>query len=134
MCIDIVRISPQGVVFDETEGKRNLRERSIRRATDRIKERFEGKSLRLKRITPGKFYSALTNRVYIGIRQINKRSKEGPEEVPAAWPSIVTERYHLRCPHQHIYLLLLSPYQVPRGRAGPYRRGAGTGAGAGLAA
>ncbi len=96
------------------------REKSIRRTTDRIKERFEGKSPRLKRITPGKIYSALTNRAYIGIRQINKRSKEGPEEVPAAWLPIVTEhlfqkaqmilkastdRYHRRGPHQHVYLL-----------------------------
>ena len=96
------------------------RERSIRRTTNRIRERFEGKSARLKRITPGKIYSALTNRAYIGIRQINKRSKEGPEEVPAAWLPIVTDhlfqnaqailkastdRYHRRGSERYIYLL-----------------------------
>jgi site-specific DNA recombinase len=96
------------------------REKSIRRTTDRIKERFEGKSPRLKRITLGKIYGALTNRAYLAIRQINKRSKESPEEVPAAWPPIITERlfqntrailqsykdrYHRRGPHQYLYLL-----------------------------
>jgi DNA invertase Pin-like site-specific DNA recombinase len=97
-----------------------VREKSIRRTTDRIKERFEGKSPRLKQITPGKIYGVLTNRAYLGIREIHKRSKEGPEEVPAAWPAIITERlfqktrailqaykdlYHRRGPHQYLYLL-----------------------------
>jgi site-specific DNA recombinase len=96
------------------------REKSIRRTTDRIKERFEGKSPRLKRITPGKVYGVLTNKAYIAIREIHKRSKESPEEVPAAWPPIITERlfqktrairqaykdrYHRRGPHQYLYLL-----------------------------
>jgi site-specific DNA recombinase len=96
------------------------REKSIRRTTDRIKERFEGKSPRLKRITPGKIYSALNNKGYIGIRQINTHSKEGREEVPAAWAPIVTERlfqkaqtilksntvrYHRRGPEHYLYLL-----------------------------
>ena len=96
------------------------REKSIRGTTDRIKERFEGKSPRLKRITLGKIYGALTNRAYLAIRQINKRSKESPEEVPAAWPPIIcerlfqktqtilkanTDRYHRRGPHRYIYLL-----------------------------
>lgn len=115
------------LLIDETEAavvraifQTYVRERSIRRTTDRIRERFQGKSTRLKRITSGKIYSALTNRAYIGIRQINKRSKEGPEEVPAAWLPIVTghlfqkaqtilkantDRYHRRGPHQHVYLL-----------------------------
>jgi site-specific DNA recombinase len=97
------------------------REKSIRRTADRIKERFEGKSPRLKRITPGKIYGVLTNRAYLAIRQINKRSKESPEEVPAVWPPIISERlfqttqtilkantarYH-RCGSQR-YLYLLS--------------------------
>jgi site-specific DNA recombinase len=96
------------------------RERSIRRTADRIKERFEGKTSRLKRITPGKIYSALNNKGYIGIRQINTHSKEGREEVPAAWAPIVTERlfqkaqtilksntvrYHRRGPEHYLYLL-----------------------------
>jgi site-specific DNA recombinase len=68
------------------------REKSIRRTADRIKERFEGKSPRLKRITPSRIYSALTNKAYVGIRQINTHSKDGREEVPAAWAPIVTER------------------------------------------
>jgi site-specific DNA recombinase len=96
------------------------RERSIRRTTDRIKARFEGKSPRLKRITSGKIYSALTNKGYIGIRQINTHSKDGREEVPAAWAPIVTPylfqkaqdilksntvRYHRRGPERYLYLL-----------------------------
>ncbi len=97
-----------------------VREKSIRRTTNRIKERFESKSLRLKRITPSKIYGVLTNRAYLGIRQINKRSKENPEEVPAAWPPIITERlfqkvqttlkantdrYHRRGSQRYLYLL-----------------------------
>jgi site-specific DNA recombinase len=97
-----------------------LREKSIRRTAARIKERFEGKSLRLKRITPGKIYGVLTNKAYLAIREIHKRSKESPEEVPAAWPPIIAERlfqktrailqaykdrYLRRGPHQHLYLL-----------------------------
>jgi site-specific DNA recombinase len=96
------------------------REKSIRRTTDRIKERFEGKSSRLKRITPGKIYGALTNKAYLAIREIYKRSKESPEEVPAAWPPIITERlfqktrailqgykdrYHRRGHQRYLYLL-----------------------------
>ncbi len=96
------------------------REKSIRRTTDRIKERFEGKSPRLKRITPGKVYGVLTNKAYLGIRAINKRDKSGYEEVPAAWQPIIaerlfkntltilqsnTDRYHRRDPHQYLYLL-----------------------------
>jgi site-specific DNA recombinase len=96
------------------------REKSIRRTTDRIKERFEGKSPRLKRITPSKIYSALNNKGYVGIRQINTHSKEGREEVPAAWAPIVTERlfqkvqtilksntsrYHRRGTQGYLYLL-----------------------------
>jgi site-specific DNA recombinase len=115
------------LLIDETEAtvvraifQTYVKEKSIRRTTDRIKERFEGKSPRLKRITPSKIYSALTNRAYIGIRQINKRSKDGPEEVPAAWLPIVTEhlfqkaqtilkastdRYHRRGSERYLYLL-----------------------------
>ena len=115
------------LLIDETEAvvvraifQTYARERSIRRTADRIRERFQGKSPRLKRITTGKIYSALINRAYIGIRQINKRSKNGPEEVPAAWLPIVTEhlfqkaqtilkvstdRYHRRGSESYIYLL-----------------------------
>ena len=115
------------LLIDETEAgvvraifQTYVRERSIRRTMDRIKARFEGKSARLKRITPSKIYSALTNRAYIGIRQINKRNKDGPEEVPAAWLPIVTEhlfqkaqtilkvstdRYHRLGSERYIYLL-----------------------------
>jgi DNA invertase Pin-like site-specific DNA recombinase len=96
------------------------REKSIRRTADRIKGRYEGKSPRLKRITPGKVYGVLTNKAYLAIREIHKRSKESTEEVPAAWPPIITERlfqktrailqaykdrYHRRGPHQYLYLL-----------------------------
>ncbi len=96
------------------------REKSIRRTTNRIKERFEGKSPRLKRITPGKIYSALNNKGYVGIRQINTHGKDGREEVPAAWAPIVTERlfqkaqtilksntsrYHRRGSEHYLYLL-----------------------------
>ena len=74
----------------------------------------------MKRITKGKVYGALTNRAYLGIRQINKRSKEGPEEVPAAWKPIIsgplyqkahtilnanTDRYHRRGSQRYLYLL-----------------------------
>jgi DNA invertase Pin-like site-specific DNA recombinase len=115
------------LLIDETEAavvraifQTYLRERSIRRTTDRIRERFQGKSPRLKRITSGKVYSALINKGYIGIRQINTHSKDGKEEVPAAWAPIVTPllfqkaqdilksntvRYHRRGPERYLYLL-----------------------------
>ncbi len=89
------------LLIDETEAEvvraifqTYAREKSIRRTADRIKECFEGKSPRLKRITPGKVYGVLTNKAYLGIRQINKRSKEGPEEVTAAWEPIISERLY----------------------------------------
>jgi site-specific DNA recombinase len=115
------------LLIDETEAsvvraifQTYVRERSIRRTTDRIKKRFLGKSPRLKRITSGKIYSALTNKGYIGIRQINTHSKDDREEVPAAWAPIVTPhlfqkaqdilksntvRYHRRGPERYLYLL-----------------------------
>ena len=115
------------LLIDETEAavvqaifQTYVREKSIRRTTDRIKARFQGKSPRLKRITPGKIYSALNNKGYIGIRQINTHSKDGREEVPAAWAPIITPhlfqkaqtilksntvRYHRRGPERYLYLL-----------------------------
>jgi site-specific DNA recombinase len=95
-------------------------EKSIRRTTERIKSAFGGKTSRLKRIIPSKVYGVLINKAYVGIRQINKKSKEGREEVTAAWKPIVSERlfqkvqtilqankdrYHRRGPHRYLYLL-----------------------------
>jgi hypothetical protein len=74
----------------------------------------------LRRITPSRTYSALTNKAYVSIRQINTHSKEGREKVPASWAPIVTERlfqkvqtilksntvrYHRRGPEHYLYLL-----------------------------
>jgi site-specific DNA recombinase len=66
-----------------------LREKSVRRTTERISARYEGSSERLKRITDSKVHTVLTNKAYIGVRSINGRSKTEREEVSAAWEPII---------------------------------------------
>ena len=95
-------------------------EKSIRRATEQIKARYEGRLPRLKRITSNMVYRVLTNRAYLGIRAIHKRDKASYEEVSAAWEPILEEslfrqvqallqankdRYHRRGPQRYLYLL-----------------------------
>jgi DNA invertase Pin-like site-specific DNA recombinase len=69
--------------------KTYVKERSIRRTTDLIKERYEGLTPKLKKIPSSKIYGILTNKAYIGIRVINKRDKAEYEEVKAVWEPII---------------------------------------------
>ena len=95
------------------------KERSIRRTTDLIKGRYEGLTPKLKKIAPSRIYGILKNKAYIGIRVINKRDKEGYEEVEAVWEPIIDkelfqkaqtilqenkDRYHSRGAHRYNYL------------------------------
>jgi DNA invertase Pin-like site-specific DNA recombinase len=97
-----------------------LQERSIRRATEQIKARYQGCVPRLKRITSNMVYRVLTNKAYLGIRAIHKRDKASYEEAPAAWEPVIEEklfkaaqailqankdRYHRRGPQRYLYLL-----------------------------
>ena len=97
-----------------------LQEHSIRRATEQIQARYQGRLPRLKRITSNLVYRVLTNKAYLGIRAIHKRNKANYEEVSAAWQPIIKEklfgqvqallqankdRYHRRGPQRYLYLL-----------------------------
>ena len=113
------------LIVDEKESevvqaifKTYAKERSIRCTTDLIKKRYEGLTPKLKKITPSRVYGILTNKAYIGIRIINKRDKEGYEEVKAVWEPIIEkklfekaqrilqenrDRYHARGTHYYNY-------------------------------
>jgi site-specific DNA recombinase len=95
-------------------------EKSIRKTTEQLKARYQGRMPRLKRITPNMVYRVLTNKAYLGIRAIHKRDKASYEEAPAAWEPILEEtlfgqvqailqankdRYHRRGPERYTYLL-----------------------------
>ena len=82
-------------VVDETESTVTqeifatyLREQSIKRTTEAVRERHQ-KGLRL-RITRSNIYSLLTNKAYIGVREINKKGPD-TEEVPAVWDAIIDQ-------------------------------------------
>jgi site-specific DNA recombinase len=96
------------------------REKSIRRTAELIRERYEGCTPRLKRITPTTIYGVLSNKAYIGIREIHKRDTATYEEVEAVWQPLVNEslfqktqsilqankeRYHRRGCQRYTYLL-----------------------------
>ena len=171
--------------IDETEAavvraifQTYVRERSIRRTMDRIKERFEGKSQRLKRITTRQDLLC-ADQPGLHRDPADQQTQQGRPEEVAGRPGLPivtdhlfqkaqmilktsTDRYHRLGSERYIYLLsglfacgkcgqrlqgkmcpfpkrqapplLLPPHQVPRGRAGPHRRGAGAGTGAGVAA
>jgi site-specific DNA recombinase len=66
-----------------------LKKKSIKKTVNYIKTSYGGQSLRLKNITRSKIYTILTNKTYIGIREIGKRDKRESEEVVAAWKPII---------------------------------------------
>ncbi|RKX83124.1 MAG: hypothetical protein DRP57_08550, partial [Spirochaetes bacterium] len=69
-----------------------VKEKSIKKTMDIIKEKYEGINSRLKRITRSRIYSILTNKAYIGIREIYKKDRDRTEEVKAVWDGIVDEK------------------------------------------
>jgi DNA invertase Pin-like site-specific DNA recombinase len=97
-----------------------VQERSIRRTTEQIKARYQGRFPKLEGICPNTVYRVLLNKAYLGIRAIHKRDKANYEEVGAAWEPSVEEplfgqvqallqankhRYHRRGPELYTYLL-----------------------------
>jgi len=66
-----------------------LKEKSIKKTVDYIKQKYQGQSHRLRNITRSKIYTILTNKTYIAVREIRKRDKRENEEVAAAWKPII---------------------------------------------
>jgi len=97
-----------------------LEEKSIKKAMAIIKAKYEGVNPKLKRIGRSRIYSILTNKAYIGIREIYKKDRNRAEEVKAVWNGIVDkkifedvqrllqanrERFHSQKPTRFNYLL-----------------------------
>jgi len=97
-----------------------LEEKSIKKTMEIIKSKYEGVNPKLKRIGRSRIYSILTNKAYIGIREIYKKDKSKAEEVKAVWDGIVDkkifeevqkllqtnrERFHFKKPTRFNYLL-----------------------------
>ena len=68
-----------------------LKEHSIKRTIESIHSRYGDKNPRLKSITRATVHSILTNKAYIGVREINKHNGSPAEEVPAVWEPIIDE-------------------------------------------
>ncbi len=69
-----------------------LKEKSITGTLEIIQSKYEGFNFKLKKITKSRIHSILTNKAYIGIREIYKRDRGRKEEVPAVWEGIVDNR------------------------------------------
>ena len=97
-----------------------LEEKSIKKTMEIIKSKYDGINPKLKRIGRSKIYSILTNKAYIGIREIYKKDRNRTEEVKAVWDGIVNkeifeevqkllqanrERFHTKKPERFNYLL-----------------------------
>ncbi|MCD6412864.1 MAG: recombinase family protein [Elusimicrobia bacterium] len=72
--------------------KTYIKEKSIQKTMEAIKSKYEGLNSRLKKITKSRIYSILTNKAYIGIREIYKKDKSKYEEVKAVWNGIIDEK------------------------------------------
>ena len=68
-----------------------LKEHSIKRTVEMINSRYGDKSPRKKTVTRSAIYTILTNKAYIGVREINKHNGAPSEEVPAVWEPIIDE-------------------------------------------
>ena len=62
---------------------------SIKRTAELIRSRYGDTHPRAQTISCSKIYSILTNKTYIGIREINKHNGAPSEEVPAVWEPII---------------------------------------------
>jgi DNA invertase Pin-like site-specific DNA recombinase len=65
-----------------------LKERSIKRTTEQIRQHHERSR---SRITRSKVHSILTNKAYIGVREIYKRDSANRQEVATVWEPIITK-------------------------------------------
>ena len=75
-----------------------LKEHSIKRTVEVIHSRYGNKNPRLKNLTRATAHTILTNKAYIGVREINKNKNNGSpvEEVPAVWEPIIDEKTFYR--------------------------------------
>jgi len=69
-----------------------LEEKSIKKTMEIIKSKYEGVNFKLKKIGRSRIYFILTNKVYIGIREIYKKDRNRTEEVKAVWDGIVDKK------------------------------------------
>lgn len=72
-----------------------LKEKSITKTTEIIRSKNNGADFSLK-ISKSRIYSILTNKAYIGIREINKKDKNKREEVFAVWDAIIDKKIFLK--------------------------------------
>lgn len=99
-----------------------LEEHSIKRTVESIHSRYGDKHPRVKNLTRATAHTILTNKAYIGVREINKHNGSPAEEVPAVWDPIIDEetfhkvqqalqnnrtRYHAHADQSH-YVYLFS--------------------------
>lgn len=68
-----------------------LAEHSIKLTAELIRARYGNSAPRLKNATRSTIYTILTNKAYIGIKEIYKRDGPRAEEVPAVWEPIIDE-------------------------------------------
>ena len=72
--------------------KTYIKEKSIQRTAEAIKSKYAPSNPGLKKINKSRIYSILTNKSYIGIREIYKKDKSKYEEVKAVWDGIIDEK------------------------------------------
>ena len=72
--------------------KTYIKKKSIQRTTEAIKLKYADSNLGLSKINKGRVYSILTNKSYIGVREIYKKDKSKYEEVKAVWNGIIDEK------------------------------------------
>ncbi len=76
--------------------KTYIKEKSIQRTTEAIKSKYADSNSGLKKINKSRIYSILTNKSYIGVREIYKKDKSKYEEVKAVWNGIIDEKLFRR--------------------------------------
>ena len=99
-----------------------LTEDSIKRTAELIRSRHSESTPRVRNLTRSMVHTIITNKAYIGVREINKHNGATPEEVEAVWDPIIDEetfnrvqkalqtnrtRYHARS-NKERYLYLFS--------------------------
>ena len=99
-----------------------LTEDSIKRTTELIRSRHSESTPRVPNLTRSMVHTIITNKAYIGVREINKHNGAPSEEVDAVWKPIIDEetfnrvqkalqanriRYHARSDKER-YLYLFS--------------------------
>ena len=76
--------------------KTYIKKKSIQRTTKAIKLKYADSNSELSKINKSRIYSILTNKSYIGVREIYKKDKSKYEEVKAVWNGIIDEKLFRR--------------------------------------